>query len=397
MSSPHFPTHFLWGSATSSHQVEGGNTHNDWWAWEQTRSEGLRSVVACDHWNRWREDIDLLKSLGQNAYRLSLEWSRIEPTEGAFDQEALTHYKEVLQYCRAQNITTVVTLHHFTNPLWIRDQGGWTSTKTIKDFCRYAETVLSFLGTEIDLLITINEPQVYSFMSYTIGAWPPNVKSEAASARVMWNMSRAHRAVYQISKRLLPHLPVGIAYNMTTFEAHNGTWRERFFAKWFDLFNNRSFFWLTGMRTHDFFGLNYYFHRRLDGSRSFIPSFVDPKQIGKDTSDLGWELYPSGIGKLARSLACHEKPILITEHGLADAEDTRRPSYLKESLKSLLEAKRDGAPVIGYLHWSLLDNFEWADGFEPRFGLVEVDFKTQERTPRGSALVYKEFIEEQTP
>lgn len=388
-----FPPHFLWGSSTSAHQVEGGNANNDWWAWEQSRPPEFRSGDAADQWHRWREDIDLLKSLGQNAYRLSLEWARIEPTEGTFDMEAISHYKEVLSYCRAQGIATAVTLHHFTNPLWVRDQGGWTSSKTANSFAKYADKALEHLGPEIDLLLTINEPQVYAFMSYQAGAWPPQGRSMVASAKVMWNMARAHRKAYALIKNRFPQLPVGIAYNMTTFEAHHDTFKERFFARLYDLFNNRSFYWLSGLATHDFLGINYYFHRRLDGSRSFVPTFADPVALGKTVSDLGWELCPEKLGSLVRSLRPLDKPIIITEHGLADADDSRRPTFIQESVASLLAAKRDGTNVIGYLHWSFMDNFEWADGFGPRFGLVEIDYKTQARKPRGSAYSYKETIE----
>ncbi len=180
---------------------------------------------------------------------------------------------------------------------------------------------------------------------------------------------------------------------MTTFETvHPTSWRERFAAHWMAAVNNFSFYWFSGWKTHDVLGVNYYFHRRLDATGRRWPRFQDPQETNRPTSDLGWELFPEGLGRIVRSLKKHKKPILITEHGLADADDSRRPQFIQDSLSHLSSAIADGAPVIGYLHWSLLDNFEWADGFTPRFGLVEVDYVTQARTPRASAWLYKEII-----
>ncbi len=385
----------MWGAATSSHQVEGENITNDWWAWEKrVQPESKQSGDACDQWNRWPSDVELISALGHNAHRLSLEWSRIEPEPGAFDEAALSHYADVLRALHAKGIKTVVTLHHFTNPQWLATLGGWSESCVVKYFVRYAEVVTRHLGSEIDILLTINEPSVYAFMSYQIGAWPPQVRNRWKMFRVLWNMARAHKAAYKVVKHLSPALPIGVAQNMTTFEpVHPRNLIERFAARWIAAFNNFSFYWLSGWKTHDLLGINYYFHRRLDATGRFWPRFQDPKETGRLTSDLGWELHPEGLGQIVRSLRSHKKPILITEHGLADAADSRRPDFLEQSLVSLATAVSEGVPVIGYLHWSLLDNFEWADGFTPRFGLVEVDYATQKRTPRPSALVYRTIIQ----
>lgn len=389
-----FPPNFLWGAATSSHQIEGGNINNDWWDWEgRVQPPEKRSGETSDQWNRWPEDAVLMEDLGHNAHRLSLEWSRIEPQEGIFDEAALAHYKELLKILQAHGIKTVVTLHHFTNPQWLAAGGGWSSSCVVKRYTRYATQVVATLGEHIDYLITINEPGVYAFMSYQTGIWPPQERSSLKMFRVLWNMARAHRAAYTLIKQHSPHLPIGIAQNMTTFEpVHPKSWRERIAAALLHRFNNFSFYWLTGNATHDFLGVNYYFHRRLDATGRLWPRFQSPEETNQPMSDLGWELHPTGLGAIVRSLRGKQKPILITEHGLADADDSRRPAFLEESLRSLSDAVRDGVPVIGYLHWSLLDNFEWADGFTPRFGLIEVDYKTQKRTPRTSALLYKEII-----
>ncbi len=389
------PLPFLWGAATSSHQVEGDNHLNDWWAWElDHQSSDKQSGHACDQWNRWKTDCSLIKDLGHNAHRLSLEWSRIEPEDGYFDQAAIEHYRVFLRTLRTQGIRTIVTLHHFTNPTWLAAQGGWTNSCVVKRYCRYVERVITDLGSEIDIVLTINEPGVYAFMSYQAGSWPPQKRNPWQMIRVLWWMARAHRNAYTIIKRHFPHLPIGIANNVSTFEAaHPKNWRERLAASFYSAWNNLSFYWLTGLKSHDVLGLNYYFHRRLDVSGKIWPSFQSPESSNRSVSDLGWELFPEGLTLAAKLLGRYKKPILVTEHGLADADDSRRPKFIQDSLRHLLAAKKDGLPVIGYLHWSLLDNFEWADGFTPRFGLVEVDYKTQKRIPRASAWVYKQIIE----
>lgn len=393
-----FPSSFLWGASTSSHQVEGQNTRNDWWSWEKrVQPISKQSGDACDQWNRWPEDVALIEDLSHNAHRLSLEWSRIEPEPGVFDETALSHYREVLQALQAKGIKTIVTLHHFTNPVWLTALGGWSASCVVKYFARYAETVVRHLGLHIDYLVTINEPGVYAFMSYRIGVWPPQERSKWRMLRVLWNMARAHYVAYKAIKRFSPALPIGVAQNMSTFEpVHPTSLIERFAAHWMAAFNNQSFYWLSKWKTHDFFGINYYFHRRLDAQGRWWPRFQEPSETQKPVSDLGWELYPEGLGQIVRSLQTRQRGILITEHGLADASDSRRPAFIEQSLHSLSQAIKDGTPVIGYLHWSLLDNFEWADGFTPRFGLVEVDYTTQKRTPRASAWLYKKCIESST-
>ncbi len=390
-----FPKDFLWGASTSSHQVEGENDKNDWWTWERTHQPSERqSGHACDQWYRWPEDAELIKALGHNSHRLSLEWSRIEPTEGVFDESALIHYQTLLSTLQASGIKTVVTLHHFTNPKWMAEKGGWRSSCVVKYFVRYVERVVSVLGSQIDYLITINEPTVYAFMSYRAGLWPPQERSTFQMTRVIWNMAQAHKQAYTVTKRSFPALPIGIAHNVSTFDAiHKNCLREEWAASWLDFWNNSSFYRLTGIHTHDFLGINYYFHRRLDAAGRIWPAFQDPKTTKRPVSDLGWELYPEGLGQVMRTLKTYNKPILVTEHGLADADDSQRPEFIKKALASLSKAIQDGSPVIGYLHWSLLDNFEWADGFSPCFGLVKVDYSTQKRTPRPSAWVYKELIE----
>lgn len=391
---PAFPKDFLWGSATSSHQIEGGNRLNDWWAWEQTQPEPRRSGTAADSWELWEQDLHLLKSLGHNSYRFSVEWSRIEPTPGKFNPTAIAHYRKMLEACRSLGIVSVVTLHHFTNPQWFSETGGWLRSDAAQTFTRYAKRCLQELGSHIGLLITINEPQVYAYMGYQVGAWPPHQTSKHESLKAMWHMAQAHKHVYAVAKTLCPTLPVGIAYNMTTFAAEDGKLLTKMYATLANRFANRSFYWLSGYRTHDFLGINYYFHRRLRCGTFWKPEIIDPVHLDVPVSDLGWELFPNGVAQVVNGLRDARKPIIITEHGLADAQDHKRTTYLQTSIQALLAAKREGALLIGYLHWSLLDNFEWAEGFAPRFGLVEVDYATQERKPRPSAYVYKKMIME---
>ncbi len=358
---------FLFGAGTSAHQVEGGNRNNDWWAWEQTRPAHLRSGRACDQWNRYEEDIALAAQLGHSAHRISLEWSRIEPVQGSFSRAAIEHYRNVLLAIRGHGMKPFVTLHHFTNPLWVSRFGGWESSRTPELFSRYAAYVAQHLGDLVDFWVTINEPMVYASQSYAKGVWPPQKKSWHATWRVVRNLAKGHIAAYRAIHRALPHARVGIAKHVI---AH-----MPFFA---DAWFNRAFFLFT-KNTHDFIGINYYFTYGSD-------SWAGPR------SDMGWPIIPGNLIDVILSMRRYKKPIYITENGLADARDALRADFIRSHLRAVEEAQRKGADVRGYLHWSLIDNFEWADGFAPRFGLVAVDYETMQRTVRPSAYVYRAII-----
>ena len=383
---------FLWGAATSAHQVEGHNVHNDWWHWEQKHPEVENSGAAADHFNRFDEDFRLAKELGHNAHRLSLEWSRLEVTPGEWSQQALAHYRAVLTSLRAYGLTSFVTLHHFTNPQWLADAGGWLDATTLGRFERYAEFVARELGDLVDFWVTINEPMVYATQSFWYGNWPPQEKSLGKMLRVTSNLAAGHNRAYDAIHQVLPQAKVGIAKHFVAFLPEN-TWHLDDLlvvgaANWF--FNRR--FMNQTRRSHDFIGVNYY--QTNTKHVTVFPPRVDEEPWEGLRSDMDWAIRPEGLTHVLLEAKRYGLPLYITENGLADAADSRRADFIRSHLRAVEAAQKQGADVRGYLHWSLLDNFEWAYGYGPRFGLVEVDYRTQQRTPRPSAYVYKAIIEQ---
>lgn len=390
-----FPKDFLWGASTSSHQVEGG-LHNSWTRWERSdrrlsdlcdqgfiKQYGKQQFIsgnAADHFHRFREDFRLAKSLGHNATRFSIEWSRIEPKEGEFDEKALAHYRTVLKFVRSLGMEPFVTLWHWPLPCWLEDMGGWANPKTTEYFARYVSRVADAVGEYVTHWITLNEPEIYASNSYFLGIWPPQRRNPIAYLQVLNHLLTAHVQAYGVLKAAYPTSEVGIATNNVYFEAAINEPVHRIVGGIASWWNNHWF--LDRMKNcQDFIGLNYYFHHRI--------AFGFGKNKNLRTSDLGWELYPEGIYHVLKDLHKYGVPVYITEHGLADAQDRQRGRYIAESLYHIHRALLAGVDVRGYLHWSLIDNFEWDKGFWPRFGLIAVDFKTQRRTVRQSAQIYK--------
>ncbi|EKD84964.1 MAG: hypothetical protein ACD_38C00125G0001 [uncultured bacterium] len=388
-----FPDGFLWGAATSAHQVEGNNISSDWWEWEQKHQpQALRSGQACNQYNLYEQDFDLAKSLNHNAHRLSIEWSRIEPKEGEFDESEIEHYKKVLKALKDRNFTVMLTLWHFTLPKWVADKGGWENGATALYFERFVRRVVPEITEYVDLWITLNEPGVYIYETYIERAWPHSKKSLFGQIKTFLNLTSAHKKVYKFLHSNFPAgKPVGIANNILSFEvSHKHSIKEQI-AVWLnDLFANHLFYMFT-RGTHDFFGVNYYFHIRLK-DRNIIPGANSLMQQTHDVSDLGWEIYPEGIFEVLTDLA-DDIPIYITECGIASTNDDRRNRFLISYLQEVARAIKAGVNVRGFFYWSLLDNFEWHLGFEPRFGLVEVDYSNLERHIRPSALVYTDIIQ----
>ena len=407
MKSPGLPDTFLFGSATSAHQVEGGTT-NDWTRWERGRAKevakSIRSTTgygqgpspiwplikdqatspanyisgtAADHYNRYPEDLTLAGSLGLTAYRFSVEWARIEPTKGTYDNSAIEHYVNVAQAARAAGQEPFVTLWHFTLPQWAADEGGWASADVVEHFTRYAATMASALSPVVNRIATLNEPEVYAPLAHLIGLWPPNHRSLPEFLRVRQSLVRAHKQAYAAIKTAHPHMQVGFCTSQAAFQARLlvfGPLMALVEAVANDYFVNR-------LKTHtDWLGAQYYVTRSL------------PKSDHARRSDLGWRLHPEGHATVLRKLGRHHKPIYVTESGLADATDKYRAKYIEDSLKSIAEAIADGVDCRGYFHWSLLDNFEWHEGFWPKFGLIEVDRTTMKRTIRPSAQHYAKLI-----
>lgn len=392
-----FPKDFLWGSATSAYQVEGNNQHSDWWVWEQLNQPAdKRSGKAANHYNLYEHDFQMAKDLGHNAHRISIEWSRIEPKEGEYDEKEIQHYKQVLKSLKDKGFTVMLTLHHFTNPNWIYEKGGWENSRTADYFKKYVEVLVPEIKDYVDFWVTINEPNTYAFMSYMggdgSGVFPPGKKSNAAAIKVTWNLAQGHKKAYKAIHKQIPNAKVGITQSLNSFDSyHKHSVTEQMAVIVSDLFANHSFYWITKGH-HDFIGINYYFHHRFRKNKGLIPEIVDPITQRRDVSDLGWETFPEGLFNVLADIS-DGLPIYITECGIASTNDDRRTRFLLNYLQETYRAIHAGIAVKGFFYWSLMDNFEWHRGFDPRFGLVEIDYETQKRTPRPSAYVYKEIIE----
>ena len=385
-----FPQGFLWGAATSAHQVEGGNIYNDWWQWEQDRPLHLRSGAACDQYNRYREDFEMAKDLNHNAHRLSIEWSRIEPREGEFNLEAIEHYKSVLKTLKEYGMSVMLTLWHFTLPGWLADCGGWENFKAPFYFERFIKRIVPEIAEYVDFWVTLNEPGVYIYETYTARAWPNAKKSLIGQIKTFFNLTAAHKKAYKYLHKAFPTgKPVGIANNILSFQPfHKHSILEQIAVSLNDIFVNHLFYLFT-KNTHDFLGINYYLHIRFKHP-GFTPQMQDLQT--HEASDMGWEIYPEGLFDVLSDLS-DDIPIYITECGIASTNDDRRNRFLISYLQEVARAIKVGVDVRGFFYWSLLDNFEWHLGFEPRFGLVEVDYQTQARHIRPSALVYTDIIQ----
>jgi len=431
-----FPDGFKWGSATSAHQVEGNN-HNDWTEWEHANSarlaaeaarryanaparikeesskpENYISGKACDSYNRYEEDFDIAKKLNQNIHRFSIEWSRIEPEEGKFNEKEMEHYKRLIDALRDRGIEPMVTLWHFTNPIWFANKGGWLNHKAPEYFTRYAKYVVDNLKGRVGLWITFNEAaSVYAGFSFITGQWPPQHKNLFEYQKARKNFIKANALAYQEIKQIYnaeaSHnsdfaIPLDIAkshdivqhssmsHNITplvglvesnVYSAHGSRWYEKIIGKIYN-YQRNLYFWEKALPYYDFLGLNYYHvDRWVPGSYRTLP-----RQGWMP--EMGWEIYPKGIYHRLMELKKFNKPIYITENGIADKTDKLRKKFIKDHLYWIWRAIQDGADVRGYLYWSVLDNFEWAHGFAPRVGLVEIDYATLERRLRLSAYEY---------
>ena len=401
-----FPDGFYFGASTSSHQVEG-NCNNDWTVWEKQNSKRLAlesvkfenlkswnrikkeagnpenyiSGAAADHYNRYAEDFALAKKIGINAYRFSVEWSRVEPGKGHWDQKELDHYKKMIGSMRKHGIEPFVTIWHWTLPLWLSDNCGVLNPDFPKLFARYAAKLAREFSGIVRFFMPVNEPEIYSLNSYLRGIWPPQEKGIIKYLRSMNNLIKAHRLAFKEIKKISPESEVGTACNMSYFE---GKGINEVIAKIADHFWNKYF--INRVKScMDFIGVNYYFHNRINYGFS--------KNENKKISDMGWELYPEGILPILIDLKKYKLPVYITENGLADSDDKHRAWFIEKTLSSVMKAIKLGADVRGYFHWSLLDNFEWDKGFWPRFGLICVDRKNLTRKMRTkSANAYKQII-----
>ena len=373
-----FPDGFLWGTATAAHQVEGANWNNDWWAWEHAPGTPCAepSADACDHWHRYRDDIRLLADLGFNAYRFSVEWSRIEPEDGEFSRVALDHYLDMCATCRDLGVAPIVTLHHFTSPRWVAAAGGWAEPATAGRFARFAERVARHLGAEMAWACTFNEPNWVVTNGYYLGMWPPGSKRDRdAGRRATDTFLDAHRRSVDAIRGAAPGVPVGLTLSMTEAEALPGgeSQRDRFLANMEDPY-------LEAARGDDFLGVQVYTRIRFGADGPVLA------EEGVRTTLMGYEFWPEALEAcLRRAAEVSGVPLLVTENGIGTVDDPERIEYVGRALRGVLACLGDGLDVRGYVYWSLLDNFEWVLGYRPTFGLVAVDRNTQARTAKPSA------------
>ncbi len=412
-----FPRGFLWGTATSSHQVEGQNTNNNWWAWEQEGhiEAGHSAALACNWWGgRWREDFDRAAEAGQNAHRLSVEWSRVQPAPDRWDEEALDHYRQMVRGLVERDMTPVVTLHHFTDPLWLTEKGGWEQPEVVAAFARYVEKVVEALKEYVPLWCTINEPNVYAILGYVLGDFPPGRQGDVNTAlRVMEHMARAHAAAYEVIHRVHPEARVGLVYNLMPMQAARSWFPlDGVLARWVSRLYNDFFLRALGdgvllsawgrrkapelRGKQDFIGVNYYTALRL--AFTWAPESAFARQVippGTPVSESGEIAHqPLGFAQVLRRVARYGLPIIVTENGVDDSRDVLRPRYLAEHVHQMWRVINNNVPIKGYFHWSLVDNFEWHHGWTRRFGLWALDPETQVRTKRPSADLYAAICRE---
>ncbi|GAB1472212.1 glycoside hydrolase family 1 protein [Chloroflexota bacterium] len=413
----HFPKGFLWGTATASHQVEGGNTNNNWHAWEEAGHTIHKSGLAADWWGgRWREDFDRAAETGQNAHRFSIEWSRVQPTPDRWDEDAIDKYRLMLRGLRERNMTALVTLHHFTDPLWVTEQGAWETEAIVPLFEKYVRKMVDALKEYTNLWVTINEPNVYALSGYGVGAFPPGKKDLKLSMRVLANMIRGHAAAYRAIHELQPEARVGYALHYRPMVPR---------VSWSPLdilmrnirysginmgfpsaistgvmkspLGNQSIPEAKG--TQDYLGLNYYsvdtvWFDLVKPGEMFSNSGYPKNADMSDTNFLA--NIPEGIyDSIKWAVRTYPNlPIIITENGVEDYDDHMRPRYLTQHLHQVWRAVNFNWPVKGYFHWSLVDNFEWERGWTQRFGLWGLDIDTQKRIRRPSVDLYAEICKE---
>jgi len=406
---PPWPAGFLWGTATAAHQVEGGN-RNDWSRFEEQDgriAHGDKSGLAVDHWNRMGEDVALMKDLKANAYRFSIEWSRVEPVEGQWDDAAFARYGELLGLLREARITPMVTLLHFSLPQWLADRGGVRAPDFPLRFANFAAEAARRLGSEVDLWCVINEPNVQMYLGYVEGIWPPGHKSPPEAVEAFAGLLRGYAQAAQALKRADPGAQVGVAQNLILFEpasrlsvpdwiAARGATDAFDWAFYDSIQAGRIKLSAPGFPTldeplpeltgsTDYFGANYY-RRDLVRFAPRAPGIVQILPGPGPRNDLGWELYPEGLLTLLRQASArYHLPIYVTENGIADARGEARAAYLRSHAYAMARALAEGIPVKGYFHWTLMDNFEWAEGYGPRFGLYRVEANTRNRIPTPGA------------
>lgn len=407
------------GSATAATQIEGGDTNSNWYHWSQAGNiaNGESSIVASDHYHRYLEDIALMQEMHHDIYRMSIEWSRIEPTNGQWSQAGVDHYRAELEALLRAGIRPLVSLHHFSHPQWFEAIGQWTSAEAVYYFTRFVKKVVTDLGDLISDYCTINEPNVFALGSFIYGYYPPGKKGDIVSyLRASRNMIKAHIASYNLihtQRQAMGYQDsqVGIAMHLTYMEAKSGSVVAKLSKRMLDYVFHQIFLngmvdgcltfpfgWGTkkGKRYADYMGINYYSRHVVHPSANPAMLFGEVKvdeQVPKERlNDMGWEIFPEGLHYLLKAnYQRYQLPIYITENGIPDSDDVKRSQFIYDHLQQIERLIAEGVDVQRYYHWSLLDNLEWHDGYTPRFGLVAVDYTDQSRTIRDSGRFYGEI------
>ena len=418
-----FPQGFRWCVASAAYQVEGGNHTSDWSAWELQPNRIKNhetALIAVDHWNRVAEDIAIMKAMHVTDYRMSIEWAKVEPRQGFYDQSVIAHYKDEIDQLRQANIRPMITLQHFTLPAWVRDLKGFEWQGLPDAFADYAELVYTQIAPDTEVWVTLNEPMISVANGYVTGAHPPGEHRELKDVvPVIRGMivahARAYHRLHRLAKQTGKKIRIGVAHHLRVEEPKNpNNPLDRVAAHLADQIWNWTFpiaietgrfqakapFVIQhyedipeAAHTQDFIGVNYY----SGDLNSFSPTKGLQQTVRNDLpkTDLGWAIYPEGFLKVLKATALHfpGKSIIITENGIADASDAQRPKFIMDHLQAVSDAIKIGIPIEGYCHWSLTDNFEWQEGYTPRFGLYEIDYKTLERKPRASAVLFGNIAE----
>ncbi|HMA28738.1 MAG TPA: family 1 glycosylhydrolase [Thermoanaerobaculia bacterium] len=405
----------LFGVAVSHYQVEGGDPC-DWTDWEAAgRARGGACGRAADSWLRYEEDAALAAGLGANAFRFSVSWSRVEPRHGVFEASALARYRRFVERLVSLGLEPIVTLHHYTHPRWFHQETPWTSPASVDVFARFARETARALSPLVRLYLTFNEPLVLLLGGFLDGQIPPGLADSRAAGRALDHILAAHAEAAAVLRQEAPGAAIGVAHNMMDFAAdrprnpfdvllarharrlYNTAFLEAFatgrWSLWIPPFTR-----FKGRRdalpgSLDLVGVNYYsrLHVRFPTANRILTGFSYRDRHGRGLTDNGWEIAPASFAGLLVDAGRFGLPVLVTENGVADGADVLRPAFLRSHLAALAEAEAAGVPVAGYLHWSLLDNFEWLDGYGPKFGLFAVDPETFERRPRPSAEVFREI------
>lgn len=378
MPSISFPDGFLWGTATAAHQVEGGNVHNDWWAFEHDPASPATesSGDGCDSWHRWPEDLDLLRSLGFGAYRFSVEWSRIEPEEDEWSRAALDHYRAMCEGCHERGLVPMVTFHHFTTPRWLARRGGWEAPDAPERFARLCERTVARIGDLVGYGCTINEPNIVALMGYEYGIFPPGVRDAGRRAQVSEAFCRGHRLAVDALRAGPGSFPVGLTLSMNDYQAVDGgeATRDEVRRANEDVF-------LEATTGDDFVGVQTYSRARVGPGGMLGP------EPGVRVTQMGYEYWPQALEATIRRAweVTGGIPVVVTENGIGTEDDDERRAFVSEALAGVRRCLDDGIDVRGYVHWSLMDNFEWVLGYGPKFGLVAVDREDFTRRPKPSA------------